>query len=459
MHDTGMAQHMVELHAALAAAADIDAIMETVVAALAPSSPGSVDFSRMHTDERGQPVEVEVIRVWQGGHAAADHAMYGRRFSVQDSPFGQAVLAAPTQAFYIADTHTVEAAAAELSDLPRTVRAVAVLPLYSRRHATWQGIIVAQWPDVHAPDTNERLLHTLLIHATAEALASEQARGRNEALLHEVRQALQESQRQSNLLTALFEHLPVGVSVVRGDTGVQEFVNPAGRAALGEGVVDESGEVIAVNPMIFRPGETEPLAPETFPVVVTLMTGKRVREEIEVARPDGTRSIFDLTTVPIQTGEDGVPRALSLFHDLTHVRQTERERFAAQEELLRLQSIALLERSTPLIPVREDVLVMPLVGSIDPDRGRQIMDTLTNFGGRTNVRTVILDLTGVRSVDTAAAAALLAAAQAVRLRGVRPLLTGIQPAVAAALVALAVDFGALEVFSSLQDAVERATRG
>ncbi len=318
-------------------------------------------------------------------------------------------------------------------------------------------MIVAQWPEVHEPAPAERLLHTLLIHATAEAMAGEQVRARNEALLREVRQALQESQRQSNLLSALFEHLPVGVSVMRGDTLEVEFVNPAGRAALGQDLPNDGIE--STGAQIYRAGEREPLTPDRFPVIVALRTGQRVQSELEMVWPSGTRQIFDATAVPLTAGEDGVTRALMLFHDLTHLRQAERERFAAQEQLLRMQSAALLERSTPLIPVRDDVLVMPLIGSIDPERGRQILETLLHFGGRSHVRTVILDLTGVRSLDTAAAAALLAAAAAVRLRGVRPLLTGIQPAVAATLVSLAVDFGSLEVFGSLQDAVERATRG
>jgi len=456
MQDIDVAQRMVEVHAALAAAADLDMIMEAIVAALAPSSPESVDFSRMHTDESGQPVEVEVIRVWQGDQVQASHAMYGRRFSVHDSAFGRAVVSAPMEAFYVDDVLAAAATAAEMADLPRTVRAVAVLPLYSRRHSAWQGVIVAQWSEVRSPGPAERLLHILLIHAVAEVMASEQTRARNEVLLREVRQALQDSQRQSNLLSALFEHLPVGVSVMRGDTGEVEFVNPAGRAAIGQDLPSEGIE--ATGAQIFHAGESEPLTPDRFPVFVALRTGQRVRTELEMVWPNGTRRIFDATAVPVKIGEDGVARALMLFHDLTQVRQAERERFAAQEQLLHMQSVALLERSTPLIPVREDVLVMPLIGSIDPERGRQILETLTHFGGRTHVRTVILDLTGVRSVDTAAAAALLAAAAAVRLRGVRPLLTGIQPAVAATLVSLAVDFGSLEVFGSLQDAVEQATR-
>ena len=188
---------------------------------------------------------------------------------------------------------------------------------------------------------------------------------------------------------------------MRGDTGAVEFVNPAGLAALGHDLPPDGIEATGAN--VYIAGESEPLAPEHFPVNVALRTGERVRAELEMVSPGGRRRIFDATAVPIKAGEDGVVRALMLFHDLTYVRQAERERFAAQEQLLRMQSAALLERSTPLIPVREDVLVMPLIGSIDPERGRQILETLTHLGGRAHVRTVILDLTGVRAVDTAAA--------------------------------------------------------
>jgi rsbT co-antagonist protein RsbR len=67
----------------------------------------------------------------------------------------------------------------------------------------------------------------------------------------------------------------------------------------------------------------------------------------------------------------------------------------------------------------------------------------------------IVDITGVRELDTAAASTLVAAARALRLRGVQPVLTGIQPDVAATLVGLGVDLAGIATYGTLQDAVAR----
>lgn len=451
--EMAVVRHMVEVHAALTRAGDVDELMTAVVDVLAATGPRSIDFSQVHTEADGSPREIEVIRVWQDGQIAADHPMYRRRFPFKGSPFGEAVLSEPRRAFYIEDLAADPRAAAELADLPRDVGAVAVLPLYSERHAAWQGVIVIQWTRPHRPDEVERQLHALVIRAAAEALASERSRIHNEALLARIQAALQASQRQQRLLSVLFEHLPLGVAVLRGDTAVHEFTNPAGREAMGYDPGSEAANVTGTR--VFRPGTDEPLASADLPPARVLRDGVTVREELEFRRPDAARRVFDVTATELTDRDDPVRRVILLFHDITAVRVAERERIVAQDELLRLQAQALAERSTPLIPVRDDLLVLPLIGTIDADRGRQVIEALTHLGGRTRVRAAILDLTGVRALDGVAAGMLLAAARAARLRGVHSVVTGIQPAAAAALVGEGVDFTGIEVCPTLQDAIER----
>jgi anti-anti-sigma regulatory factor/PAS domain-containing protein len=331
-----------------------------------------------------------------------------------------------------------------------------VLPLYSERHRTWEGVVVVQWPRRHEPDEAERLLHALLIHATAEALASERARVRNDALLRRVEEALRESRRQQRTLSVLFDNLPVGLAVLRGDTGEHELVNPAGRDAMGYDPGSEAARSTGLH--VFLPGSDQPLPVDDLPPLAALRTGRTQRVELEFGRPDGSRRSFDVIATPLRQPDDPEPRVVLIFNDLTSVRQAERERLLAQEELLRVQAVALAERSTPLIPVRDDVLVMPLIGTIDTERGRQILEVLLHLGGRSRVRAAILDLTGARNLDTAAAAAIIAAARALRLRGVQPVLTGIQPSAAATLAELGVDFSGIVVSSNLQDAIDRVLR-
>jgi len=173
-----------------------------------------------------------------------------------------------------------------------------------------------------------------------------------------------------------------------------------------------------------------------------------------MSRPDGSRSLFDITATPLRFEDDPVPRIVILYQDITATRAAQRERIAAQEKLLQAQALALAERSTPLIPIRRDVLVMPLVGSIDAERGRQILETLVHFGGASDIRAAIIDVTGAKNLDTAAAHVLISAACALRLRGVQPVITGIQQDAAMTLVQMGVDFSGILVRGTLQDGVD-----
>jgi PAS domain-containing protein len=404
---TAIVRHLVEVHAGLTRARDVDELMAALVGALASTGPRSIDFSQVHADPDGPPREIEVIRVWQDGRVAVDHPMYGRRFPFAGSPFGEAVLKAPREALYIEDLAADARAAAELADLPRNIGAVAVLPLYSERHAAWQGVIVVQWAGPHAIEALERQLHALVIQAAAEALASERARGHNESLLAQIQRALQDSQQQQRLLSVLFEHLPLGVAVLRGDEAVHELTNPAAREAMG---YDPRAEAASVTGMhVYRPGADAPLIVSELPPARVLRDGVTVRDELEFRRPDAARRIFDVIATELTDRDDPVRRVVLLFHDITAMRAAERERIAARDELLHLQAQALAERSTPLIPVREDLLVLPLIGTIDADRGRQVIEALTQLGGRSQVRAAILDLTGVRALDATAASNIPAA--------------------------------------------------
>jgi anti-anti-sigma regulatory factor len=135
-----------------------------------------------------------------------------------------------------------------------------------------------------------------------------------------------------------------------------------------------------------------------------------------------------------------------------------RAQLEAQSELLRVQEAALAERSTPLIPLRDDLLILPLVGTVDAGRGAQILETLVGLGGRVGVRVAIVDVTGVRRLDAAAATVLISAARALRLRGVSAVLTGIQPAAAMTLADLGLDLAGVTLCRTLQDGVALADR-
>ena len=127
-----------------------------------------------------------------------------------------------------------------------------------------------------------------------------------------------------------------------------------------------------------------------------------------------------------------------------------------QEEIIRAQAAALAELSTPLIPVSDDVVVMPLIGTVDSTRAAQVIETLLGGIVERRARTAILDITGVVVVDNQVADALVAAARGVKLLGARVMLTGIRPEVARTLVELAVDLSGITTYGSLQAGIAAA---
>lgn len=156
----------------------------------------------------------------------------------------------------------------------------------------------------------------------------------------------------------------------------------------------------------------------------------------------------------------GQPQAMGgIVRDLSEQRRAEEERATLQEQVIDAQRAALREVSTPLIPLADDVVVMPLVGAIDSSRAQQIMEVLLEGIARYQADTVLVDISGVRVVDTQVADALLRAARAVQLLGAQIILTGISAEVAQTIVHLGADMGRIMTRANLQDGLRFALEG
>ena len=123
----------------------------------------------------------------------------------------------------------------------------------------------------------------------------------------------------------------------------------------------------------------------------------------------------------------------------------------------RLQA-ALAERSTPMIPITDDIMVMPLIGALDEERRPRILEAALQGTRSTAARVMILDITGVPSLDVEGAALLARTAQALRLLGVVPVLTGVRPEVALSLMALGDPWIGVMTCGTLQAGIEHALR-
>jgi rsbT co-antagonist protein RsbR len=129
-----------------------------------------------------------------------------------------------------------------------------------------------------------------------------------------------------------------------------------------------------------------------------------------------------------------------------------------RERTILAQQEAIRELSTPALPVREGLLILPMIGVIDSHRSRQMADNLLQAIRTHRARVVVVDITGVPSMDADVANRLVQTAIAARLIGARLVLSGISAQVSQALLALGVDVSSLDTFGDLRGAIEEAEK-
>ncbi len=136
--------------------------------------------------------------------------------------------------------------------------------------------------------------------------------------------------------------------------------------------------------------------------------------------------------------------------------QAEAERARLQQQVIEAQRQALLELSTPVIPVAEGIIIMPLIGSIDTARARDIMRALLSSISRHRAKAVILDVTGVPVIDSGVAEHLNKTIEAARLKGAQTIITGISDAVAETIIDLGIDWSGVTTLRDLQSGLAAA---
>src|SRR5436309_1679707 len=129
-----------------------------------------------------------------------------------------------------------------------------------------------------------------------------------------------------------------------------------------------------------------------------------------------------------------------------------------RERIIREQQEAIRELSTPVLQVRERLLILPIIGVIDPQRARQLTEQLLR-GIRTNrAKVVVIDITGVAAMDSQIANHLVQTVEASRLLGATVIVTGLSPEIAQTLVNIGVDLGKMNTVGDLQGGIEEAER-
>jgi rsbT co-antagonist protein RsbR len=129
-----------------------------------------------------------------------------------------------------------------------------------------------------------------------------------------------------------------------------------------------------------------------------------------------------------------------------------------RERVIRQQQEAIRELSTPVLQVRERLLILPIIGVLDGQRARQLTEQLLRGIRANRARVVVIDITGVPTIDSTVANHLVQTVDASRLMGANVIITGLSPEIAQTLVTLGVDLSKVNAVGDLQGGIEEAER-
>ncbi len=128
----------------------------------------------------------------------------------------------------------------------------------------------------------------------------------------------------------------------------------------------------------------------------------------------------------------------------------------SREEIIRQQRADMMELSTPVIKVWDKILTLPIIGTLDSRRAQMMMESLLQKIVETGSTIAILDITGVRTMDTLVANHLIKTVTAARLMGARCILTGVSPAIAQTMVQLGIDLTQITTRAQMSDGIKLA---
>lgn len=131
---------------------------------------------------------------------------------------------------------------------------------------------------------------------------------------------------------------------------------------------------------------------------------------------------------------------------------------ADREQTIRQQQEAIRELSTPTLQVRDQLLILPIIGVLDTQRAKQLTESLLRAIRSHRARVVVMDITGVATVDSKVANHLIQTVEAAALMGASVIVTGVSADVAQSLVTLGIDLGRITTLGDLQGGLEEAER-
>jgi PAS domain S-box-containing protein len=265
--------------------------------------------------------------------------------------------------------------------------------------------------------------------------------------------AFQELERNQILLSGLLENTPALIAVKDAEQRYllanQRFGDYLGYPV--EQIIGRSLAELHWNESGEQPGIVDEVSRGV------LERGESVQREL--TRPEGEDPhTYLFNWFPIRDRAQTAIAVGTVAVDISDIKRAEQQRASLQQQMIEMQRTALREISTPLIPLAERVVLMPLVGLIDDARAQQIMEALLQGVSEHQAEVALLDITGVGVMDTQAADALLRTARAARLLGAQVVLTGISGEIAQTLTTLGADLRDIITLNNLQSGISFALR-
>jgi PAS domain S-box-containing protein len=294
-------------------------------------------------------------------------------------------------------------------------------------------------------------------------------------LVQRVRERSAELARQQYILDTFMENVPDSIYFKDRESRFTRINKALARHIE----VGDPAEAVGKSDYDFFPGEQA--QPKYEQEQEIIHTGQPI---LDLEEPDGVGHWALTTKMPLRDESGEIIGTFGISRDITALKEAqaaleqayaeverqvaertaelEREQEESarlQQEVIEAQQRAIQELSTPIIPVLEGVIVMPLIGSIDTMRARDVTRSLLAGIREHGARVVILDITGVPIVDSGVAAYLNKTVQAARLKGARTIVTGISEAVAETVVDLGIDWSGIETLRDLRTGLQSVLAG
>ncbi len=303
----------------------------------------------------------------------------------------------------------------------------------------------------HAEEAVLRARDEMEMKVTERTAELSRANAILEEQIAERQRAEDELQKEREFLSALLDNLAEGIVACNAE-GILTLFNRATREFHGLPKEQLPAERWGEHYDLYQADGQTQMKTADIPLFRAL-AGQHVRDvEMVIAPKGGAARTLLANGQPILDGDGRKLGAVVAMHDITERKHAEEER--ARFVLDRAMREQMLEElSTPLVPVWKDVLVLPIIGSLDTERMERATDAALREVTKTCARVCIIDITGARIIDSHAVAQLSNLVSALKLIGAEALVTGIGAHAAHSLVTLGLDLQGMRTHRTLAEAL------